>query len=65
MQMHKQSTQFDPSQYISKKHYKYQKGGAQKRPQSNDTCKLVVCMRSPKGENSRWLVRDLKVIINI
>ena len=24
------STQFDPSQYISKKHYKYQKGGAQK-----------------------------------
>ena len=29
------STQFDPSQYISKKHYKYQKGGAQKRPQSN------------------------------
>ena len=32
MQMHKQSTQFDPSQYISKKHYKYQKGGAQKRP---------------------------------
>ena len=32
MQMHKQSTQFDPSQYISKKHYRYQKGGAQKRP---------------------------------
>ena len=37
------STQFDPSQYISKKHYKYQKGGAQKRPQSNDTCKGVAC----------------------
>ena len=26
--MHKQSTQFDLSQYVSKKHYKYQKGGA-------------------------------------
>ena len=43
MQMQKQSTQFDPSQYISKKHYKYKKGGAQKRPQSNDTCKGVAC----------------------
>ena len=31
MQMHKQSSQFDPSQYISKKHYKYKKGGAEKR----------------------------------
>ena len=28
--MHKQNTQFDPRQYISKKHYRYQKGGAQK-----------------------------------
>ena len=31
MQLLKQSTQFGPSQYISKKHYKYQKGGAQKK----------------------------------
>ena len=51
MQMHKQYTQFDPSQYISKKHYKYQKGGAQKRPQSNDTCKGVACkIAAPPNE---------------
>ena len=30
MQMHKKSAQFDPSQPISTKHYKYQKDGAQK-----------------------------------
>lgn len=44
--MHKQSTQIHPSQYISKKQYKNQKGGTQKRPQSNDTCKESMCHSS-------------------
>ena len=35
MQIHKQSTQFDPSQYISKTLQKSE-SGAQKRPQSKN-----------------------------
>ena len=41
MEMHKQSTQFDPIQYISKKHYKNQKGGAQKSHKAMTHAKRV------------------------
>ena len=43
--MHKQSTQFDPSQYISKNTTKIRKV-AHKRPQSNDTYEESMCHSS-------------------
>ena len=62
MQMHKQSTQFDPSQYISKKHCKYKKGGAQKRPQSYDTCKGVACkIAAPPKESQKCIKIQIKM----